>query len=34
MAETIESNLRKVIEEPVNPVYYEKMSVLLTNSYS
>lgn len=31
MAETIENNLRKVIieESPTNPVYYEKMSVLL-----
>ena len=31
MAETIESNLRKVIieERPSNPAYYEKMSVLL-----
>jgi type I restriction enzyme, R subunit len=31
MAETIENNLRKVIieESPRNPVYYEKMSVLL-----
>jgi type I restriction enzyme R subunit len=31
MAETIENNLRKVItdEQPTNPVYYEKMSVLL-----
>ena len=32
MAETIERNLRKVIieESPANPMYYEKMSVLLT----
>jgi len=32
MAETIENNLRKVIieESPTNPVYYEKMSVLLS----
>lgn len=31
MAETIENNLRKVIieESPTNPLYYEKMSVLL-----
>ncbi len=31
MAETIENNLRKVIteERPTNPMYYEKMSVLL-----
>ncbi|QKG79883.1 type I restriction endonuclease subunit R [Tenuifilum thalassicum] len=31
MAETIENNLRKVIieENPTNPIYYEKMSVLL-----
>jgi len=31
MAEAIENNLRKVIieESPVNPMYYEKMSVLL-----
>ncbi|GAB4020515.1 HsdR family type I site-specific deoxyribonuclease [Spirosoma migulaei] len=31
MAESIENNLRKVIieESPANPVYYEKMSVLL-----
>jgi len=31
MAETIENNLRKVIieERPTNPVYYEKMSILL-----
>jgi type I restriction enzyme R subunit len=31
MAETIENNLRKVIieESPTNPMYYEKMSVLL-----
>lgn len=31
MAETIENNLRKVIieESPANPMYYEKMSVLL-----
>jgi type I restriction enzyme R subunit len=31
MAETIENNLRKVIieERPTNPIYYEKMSVLL-----
>jgi type I restriction enzyme, R subunit len=31
MAETIENNLRKVIieETPINPMYYEKMSVLL-----
>ncbi len=31
MAETIENNLRKVIIEdsPTNPIYYEKMSVLL-----
>lgn len=31
MAETIENNLRKVIieEHPTNPIYYEKMSVLL-----
>ena len=31
MAETIENNLRKVIveEAPANPIYYEKMSVLL-----
>lgn len=31
MAETIENNLRKVIieETPANPMYYEKMSVLL-----
>jgi len=31
MAETIENNLRKVIieESPTNPIYYEKMSVLL-----
>ena len=31
MAETIENNLRKVIieESPGNPMYYEKMSVLL-----
>jgi type I restriction enzyme, R subunit len=31
MAETIENNLRKVIieEAPTNPLYYEKMSVLL-----
>ncbi|MCS6834002.1 MAG: restriction endonuclease subunit R, partial [Flammeovirgaceae bacterium] len=31
MAEVIENNLRKVIieESPTNPVYYEKMSVLL-----
>src|SRR5690606_7140017 len=32
MAETLEANMRKVItqEMPINPVYYEKMSVLLT----
>jgi len=32
MAETIESNMRKVIidEQPINPKYYEKMSDLLT----
>ena len=32
MAETIESNMRKVIidEQPINPKYYEKMSELLT----
>lgn len=32
MAETIENNLRKVIieESPVNPIYYETMSALLT----
>ena len=32
MAETIENNLRRVIIEdsPTNPVYYEKMSVLLS----
>lgn len=31
MAETIENNLRKVIieESPANPIYYEKMSILL-----
>ncbi len=31
MAETIENNIRKVIieESPTNPMYYEKMSVLL-----
>ncbi len=31
MAETIENNLRKVIieESPTNPMYYERMSVLL-----
>ena len=31
MAETIENNLRKVIIEksPTNPIFYEKMSVLL-----
>lgn len=31
MAETIENNLRKVIveESPTNPIYYEKMSILL-----
>lgn len=31
MAETIENNLRRVIieESPANPIYYEKMSVLL-----
>jgi type I restriction enzyme R subunit len=31
MAETIENNMRKVIieESPANPIYYEKMSVLL-----
>lgn len=31
MAETIENNLRKVIieESPTNPIYYEKMSMLL-----
>lgn len=31
MAETIENNLRKVIieETPTNPIYYEKMSILL-----
>lgn len=31
MAETIENNMRKVIveESPTNPIYYEKMSVLL-----
>ena len=31
MAETIENNLRRVIieESPTNPIYYEKMSVLL-----
>lgn len=31
MAETIENNIRKVIveESPTNPIYYEKMSVLL-----
>lgn len=31
MAETIENNLRKVIieENPTNPVYYEKMSIVL-----
>jgi type I restriction enzyme R subunit len=31
MAETIENNIRKVIieESPANPIYYEKMSVLL-----
>lgn len=31
MAETIENNLRRVIieERPTNPIYYEKMSVLL-----
>jgi len=31
MAETIENNLRKVIieESPTNPMYYEKMSILL-----
>ena len=31
MAETLEANMRKVItqEMPINPVYYEKMSVLL-----
>jgi type I restriction enzyme R subunit len=31
MAETIENNMRKVIteERPTNPIYYEKMSVLL-----
>ena len=31
MSETIENNLRKVIieESPTNPVYYEKMSILL-----
>ena len=31
MAETIENNLRKVVieENPTNPMYYEKMSVLL-----
>jgi type I restriction enzyme, R subunit len=32
MAETIENNLRKVIieESPTNPIYYEKMSILLS----
>jgi type I restriction enzyme R subunit len=32
MAETIENNIRRVIieESPANPLYYEKMSVLLT----
>lgn len=32
MAETLEANMRKVIiqEMPINPVYYEKMSTLLT----
>lgn len=32
MAETIENNLRRVIIEdsPTNPVYHEKMSVLLS----
>lgn len=32
MAETLEANMRKAItqEMPINPVYYEKMSVLLT----
>ena len=32
MAETLEANMRKVItqEMPINPVYYEKMSVLLS----
>jgi len=32
MAETIEANMRKVIiqEMPINPAYYEKMSLLLT----
>ncbi len=32
MAETLEANMRKVIiqEMPINPVYYERMSVLLT----
>jgi len=32
MAETLEANMRKVIiqEMPINPVYYEKMSILLT----
>lgn len=32
MAETLEANMRKVIiqEMPINPAYYEKMSVLLT----
>jgi type I restriction enzyme R subunit len=32
MAETIENNMRKTIiqEMPINPAYYEKMSVLLT----
>ena len=31
MAETLEANMRKVItqEMPINPIYYEKMSVLL-----
>ena len=31
MAETLEANMRKVIiqEMPINPVYYEKMSILL-----
>jgi type I restriction enzyme R subunit len=32
MAETLEANMRKVIiqEMPINPVYYERMSLLLT----
>lgn len=32
MAETLEANMRKVIiqQMPINPVYYERMSVLLT----